>query len=791
MRTRRTDDKLRDRVRAPIPAAAEMAAEPGRFALRAPIVTVMGHVDHGKTTLMDALRGGTGVAEVEAGGITQGVAAFSVSLLMEARAIGADRAWRGEGKAQRVRPSGGVVSTDDAIEDVSDIKAAEASPDGVSKKRSAPVPSPDSSAAGTKAEAGPSPAAVSPLDVMTFIDTPGHALFSSMRKRGSSVTDVVVLVVDGKDGVMPQTRECVKLILDAGTPSVVALTKCDLLVDAAQAAERIGKQLLELGLATESFGGDVPIVPVSARTGRGLRELKDALALQAEMLDLRADAGAMGECVVLDSRVVQGMGQVCDTIVRWGTPRVGDVVVAGDEFGRIKSLLTDAVAARSLGRRLEKAPKVQPQAIGGGKKSSGAGSAKDGGSGEAQSFALAPVSEVLPGTPVRVLGLRGCPAAGSDLLVVESEDRARAILAGRLRRAQAQALLRIAAADAVRRESERDEYKLRRQRKAAFELATQRERRRFKLRKAGQPVPEDLALQPWEVAIMQEGRDGKVEGVNSRGKRQRQQGGQQGDVGMGFRLSDLVARGEMTPAAAAAASAAEGGSSGAADDGEVRPPAPVAVAFVLKADSAGALVAVEDAIARIAAQTTAVLPRIVSASVGEVREKDVEYADAMKAHVLAFNARVPAAVQKAAERRKLKIRGARVIYHLLDEVCELLGEHLPAEVVEEVVAAAEVKAVFALNANRKSDPERVAGCTVVEGTLARGAPKYRLLRGGKAVHEGAALGSLQIFKEKVDSVPKGKDCGVSVAGWHDYEVGDRIEAVRSREKKVKLVVKFD
>jgi translation initiation factor IF-2 len=217
----------------------------------------------------------------------------------------------------------------------------------------------------------------------------------------------------------------------------------------------------------------------------------------------------------------------------------------------------------------------------------------------------------------------------------------------------------------------------------------------------------------------------------------------------------------------------------------------VPVAFVLKADSAGGLVAMEDAILRIAEQTTAVLPRVVASSVGEVREKDVEYAEAHGAHVLAFNAKVSAAVQKLADRKRLKIRAARVIYHLLDEVCELLGEHLPAEFEEEVVAVAEVKAVFALNANRKSDPEKVAGCLVLEGELKRGLPTYRLLRDGALVHEGAKLGSLQIFKERVDAVAKGKECGASIEGWHDYAVGDRIHGVRAREKKRKLVVSFE
>ena len=776
MKTKRVDDKKRDRVRSLLPSAEEMAKDLKRYVLRAPIITVMGHVDHGKTTLLDALRGGTNVAEGEAGGITQGVAAFSVAMRATAQPI--TTAWRGDGAKDKLPPvnketdqgkSGGAENNTEKKKKKSSAKEDE-------KRLASSIVSMQ----GEKREA-------SPADVMTFIDTPGHALFSSMRKRGSSLTDVVVLVVDGKDGVMPQTKECVKIIVESGLPCVVAATKSDLLTDLEGACERLGKQLLELGLATEAFGGDAPIIPLSARTGSGLNELKEALELQATMLELRADVSAQGECVVMDSRVITGMGQVCDTIVRWGMPKVGDFVVAGDEYGRIKALLTDAVAAQSLDQRI--------QSSGTSSKPSEKKSSKDKGTqppdtpSSGAALALSQVESALPGTPVRVLGLKGCPAAGSDLLVVESEERARSVVAGRQRRSQAHAMLRIAAADSVKRDSERGEYKLRRQRKAAYELATQRERRRYKLRKTGQPVPEDLALQPWEAAIMQEGREGRVEGVNSRsGKRQRQQGGQQGDVSMGFRLSDLVARGEMTSSEAAA----EQQQLDANASGEASVPAgPVPVAFVLKSDSSAALIAVEDAIARIAAQTTVVLPRIVTSTVGEVREKDLEYAETMNAHILAFNTRVPNAVQKIADRKKLKIRSAKVIYHLLDEVCELLGEHLPIEMEEVVVAVADVKAVFSLNANRKSDPEKVAGCVIAEGTFSRGLPKYRLVRDGKVLHEGKALGSLQQFKDKVDSVNKGKECGVSIEGWNDYVIGDKIEGVKSNEKKRKLNVKFD
>jgi len=195
----------------------------------------------GKTTLLDALRG-TSVAAREAGGITQGVAAFSVAMRAAPVAVG-DRRAPG-GKAAKKERGGKAAAAEEAAPAAGDAAAP----------------------------AGSSSALAAHVDVMTFLDTPGHALFSSMRQRGAALTDVVVLVVDGKDGVMPQTRECVDTIVKAGMPVVVAVTKADICPDRAAAVEAVGKQLLELGLATEDFGGDAPAVAVSAKVRGGGRQ---------------------------------------------------------------------------------------------------------------------------------------------------------------------------------------------------------------------------------------------------------------------------------------------------------------------------------------------------------------------------------------------------------------------------------------------------------------------------------------------------------------------------------------
>jgi small GTP-binding protein len=217
---------------------------------------------------MDALRGAN-VAEKEAGGITQSVAAFTVSLARQAEGVG-DRRAPG-GKAPKSK--GGKTEAAP--------RAGGAAPEGASAARH--------------------------VSSMTFLDTPGHALFSSMRRRGTALTDLVVLVVDGKDGVMPQTVECVKLIQEAELPVVVAVTKCDL-VDADTAVPRIAKQLLEAGMATEATGGEAPIVPISAKVGWG-----PISHLQAGAAVTRHDAPTRSTCLRHGARHICSMLAPHDT----------------------------------------------------------------------------------------------------------------------------------------------------------------------------------------------------------------------------------------------------------------------------------------------------------------------------------------------------------------------------------------------------------------------------------------------------------------------------------------------
>jgi len=264
---------------------------------RPPVVTVMGHVDHGKTTLLDYICH-TKVAEKEPGAITQKIGAFVA-----------------EG------PSGKIV----------------------------------------------------------FIDTPGHSAFTQMRARGAQVTDIVVLVVAADDGVMPQTVEAINHAKAAGVPIVVAINKIDL-PDANP--ELVKTKLSELGLVPEEWGGDVLMVPCSAKTGEGVDELLEAISLQAELLELKADPTLPARAYVIESKLEKGRGAVASVIVKEGTLKRQDAVVCGIYAGKVRALFDH------LGRQIKEAP---------------------------------------PSTPVEVIGLEGVPDAGEELIVVEDERTAKMI----------------------------------------------------------------------------------------------------------------------------------------------------------------------------------------------------------------------------------------------------------------------------------------------------------------------------------------------------------------------------
>ncbi|MBV9115261.1 MAG: translation initiation factor IF-2, partial [Hyphomicrobiales bacterium] len=287
--------------------------QPQDLVPRPPVVTIMGHVDHGKTSLLDAIRSAD-VVSGEAGGITQHIGAYQVE-----------------------SPLGGKI---------------------------------------------------------TFIDTPGHAAFTAMRARGAKVTDIVILVVAADDGVMPQTVEAISHAKAAHVPIIVAINKIDK-PDARP--ERVRNELLQHEIQVESLGGEVLEVEVSATKKTNLDKLLEAVSLQSEVLDLKANPNRSGEGAVIEARLDRGRGPVATVLVQRGSLQPGDIVVAGSEWGRIRTLLDDK---------------------GGTLVSAG------------------------PSTPVEVLGFNGTPDAGDRVAIVENEARAREVTAYRTRQKREKSVAR-------------------------------------------------------------------------------------------------------------------------------------------------------------------------------------------------------------------------------------------------------------------------------------------------------------------------------------------------------------
>ena len=287
----------------------ETADKPEDLVARPPVVTIMGHVDHGKTSLLDAIRKAN-VAAGEAGGITQHIGAYSVDV------VGSD---------------GGEAS-------------------------------------------------------ITFLDTPGHEAFTAMRARGANVTDIAVLVVAADDGVMPQTVESINHAKAAEVTVVVAINK----IDKPEAQpERIKQQLSEHGLISEEWGGETMMIPVSARTGEGLEKLLEAILLQAEVMELKANPNKPAVGTVIEAKLEKGRGPVATVLIQDGTLRVGDAIVTGVHHGRVRAMMNEH------GEQIDDVP---------------------------------------PGFPVEVLGLDGAPSAGDDLNVVEDEQAAAVVAEHRLKK---------------------------------------------------------------------------------------------------------------------------------------------------------------------------------------------------------------------------------------------------------------------------------------------------------------------------------------------------------------------
>ncbi len=489
---------------------------------RAPVVTIMGHVDHGKTSLLDYIRDAK-VADSEAGGITQHIGAYH-------------------------------VDTDKGM--------------------------------------------------ITFLDTPGHAAFTSMRSRGASATDIVVVVVAADDGVMPQTKEAVQHAKAANVPIIVAVNKID---KEAADPERAKNELSALDVIPEDWGGDVMFMPVSAKTGQGIDELLDAISVTAEVMELEAVPDGPAKGVVIESRLDKGRGVVATILVQSGQLNKGDIIIAGQDYGRIRAMMDEN-----------------------GKIIKSAG----------------------PSIPVEVLGLSGTPSAGSEVLAVKSERKAREV--------------------ALFRQGKYRDIKLARQQAAKLEN------------------------------MFSKMENGHVQTVN----------------------------------------------------------------IILKADVQGSVEAISDSLKKLS--TDEIKVNIVADGVGGINVSDAQLAVASNAIIIGFNVRAELSAKKIIETESVDLHYYSVIYDILDEIKSAMTGMLSPEYKEEIVGLAEVRDVF-----RSPKLGAIAGCMVIDGVLKRSNP-IRVLRDNVVIYEGE-LESLRRFKDDVQEVKSGIECGIGVKNYNDVKPGDQIE----------------
>lgn len=500
---------------------------------RAPVVTVMGHVDHGKTSILDYIRDAK-VASGEAGGITQHIGAYRVST-----------------------KNGDIC----------------------------------------------------------FLDTPGHAAFSAMRARGTKVTDIVVLVVAGDDGVKPQTIEAIKHAKASDVPLIVAINKMD---KEGVDVDRVKQELSNHEVIPEDWGGETLMVEVSAHTGQGIDDLLEAISLQAELNSLTAiDTGqAMG--AVVEARMEIGRGTVATILVKKGQLKKGDIVLVGREFGRIRAMMSDT-----------------------GQQVTSAG----------------------PSTPVEIQGLSGVPVAGDELIVVDSERKAREI--------------------ATDRQSHFKEVKLAKQQKSKLEN------------------------------MFNEMAEGDVKSLN----------------------------------------------------------------LIIKADVQGSVEALTDTLEELSHEEVKV--KVVHAMVGGINESDVNLAVASDAIMIAFNVRADNSSKRMMQAEGVDVHYYSIIYDVIDDIKASISGMISPILHENFVGTVEVREVYHV-----PKVGAISGCFVLEGYVKRSLP-VRVLRENVVIFDGK-IDSLRRFKDDVNEVKSGYECGIGIKNYNDIKAGDQIEVYEVIETKVVL-----
>ncbi|KAF5204045.1 Translation initiation factor if-2 [Thalictrum thalictroides] len=425
---------------------------------------------------------------------------------------------------------------------------------------------------------------------------------------------------------MPQTLEAMSHAKAANVPVVVAINKCD---KPAANPERVRIQLGSEGLPLEEMGGDVQVVEVSATTKAGLDKLEEALLLQAELMDLKARVDGSAQAYVVEARLDRGRGPLVTAIVKAGTLICGQHVVVGAEWGRIRAIRD------TLGKVKDKA---------------------------------------LPSMPFEIEGLRGLPMAGDDIIVVESEGRARMLSEGRKKKLEKDRLKKI------------DE--------------------------------------------------GRIEEIPN--------------------------------------------------ESEEDKPVRVELPIIVKADVQGTVQAVTDALRTL--NSPQVYVNIVHVGAGTISQSDVDLAQACGACIVGFNIpRPPSSVTQSANRANIKIKLHRVIYHLLEDLGNLIVDKAPGTMETQVAGEAQILSIFELKGRSKAKGEdmKIAGCRVTDGFVNKVAT-MRLLRSGEVVFEGSCK-SLKREKQDVDTVGKGNECGLAINDCNDFRVGDIIQCLEKVNRKPKFI----
>ena len=444
-------------------------------------------------------------------------------------------------------------------------------------------------------------------------DTPGHEAFTAMRARGANTTDIVILVVAANDSVKPQTVEAITHAKAAGVPIIVAINKIDL--DGAD-IDKVKGDLAKHDLVSEDWGGKVQMIPVSATQNKGIDDLLDAIQLESEVLELQSPIEGPATGVVLESELDRSKGPLGTFLVQKGVLRQGDIIVAAEKRGRIKSLVNS--------------------------------------SGEI-------VKQAGPSTPVEILGLEDCVAAGETFFALPNDKAARTLVA------------------------EREAY-------------------------------------------LKEINDKKVMTTES-----------------AFEMLDQEKINKLR--------------------------------IIVKSDVAGTSEAINGSLLKIGNEEVEV--DIVSSGVGGITESDVNLAITTGARVLGFNVRADNKTKSLAEEKGIEINYYSVIYDLIEDIRRLLSGLLEPIFSEKILGLAEVKEVF-----KSPKFGLVAGCMVTEGLVKR-EKHVRVLRDNVVIHEGE-LDSLRRFKDDVQEVKNGTECGIGIKNYLDIRPGDVIENFEQKEEKRSL-----